>query len=181
MWCNQRTGRQAPPCNCSRTRSRVYVCMCACVHVCMCMCVFVCMYVCVCACARARCWCALFLAFFARATPPRSNDRCPCNTSLQWLLVQRLLAAATGVRAEQRADVQGRDADALTSGGKRPRSSMSPTLVLDQSSKPFLAIGSPGGGRITFTVLGALIAVLDMRMSLKVSRPPPCKPETRNP
>ena len=75
------------------------------------------------------------------------------------LRMQRLLAAATGVRAEQRADVQGRDADALTSGGKRPRSSMSPTLVLDQSSKPFLAIGSPGGGRITFTVLGALIAV----------------------
>ena len=34
--------------------------------------------------------------------------------------------------------------DALTLGGKRPRSSMSPTIVLGEDGKPLLAIGSPG-------------------------------------
>ncbi len=32
--------------------------------------------------------------------------------------------------------------------GKRPRSAMSPTLVLDDQGRPLLAVGSPGGSRI---------------------------------
>ena len=32
--------------------------------------------------------------------------------------------------------------------GKRPRSSMAPTIVFDQSNQPVLALGSPGGARI---------------------------------
>jgi gamma-glutamyltranspeptidase len=30
-----------------------------------------------------------------------------------------------------------------------------------------LAIGAPGGSRITYTVLGALLSVMDFKMSLK--------------
>jgi len=45
--------------------------------------------------------------------------------------------------------------------GKRPRSSMSPTLVLDQEGRLALAIGSPGGSRIIGYVLRALLGVLD--------------------
>ncbi len=37
-------------------------------------------------------------------------------------------------------------------GGKRPRSSMSPTILL-RSGKPYLALGSPGGSTIITTVL----------------------------
>ena len=37
---------------------------------------------------------------------------------------------------------------------KRPRSSMSPTIVLDKYGKPYLATGSPGGSRIIGYVLG---------------------------
>lgn len=33
-------------------------------------------------------------------------------------------------------------------GGKRPRSSMSPTIVTDKDNKPFIALGTPGGSRI---------------------------------
>ena len=33
---------------------------------------------------------------------------------------------------------------------------MTPTVVLDQVGRGMLAIGSPGGGRITYTVLRAL-------------------------
>jgi gamma-glutamyltranspeptidase / glutathione hydrolase len=50
-------------------------------------------------------------------------------------------------------------------GGKRPRSSMSPTIVLDHG-KPFLAVGSPGGSTIITTVLQILFDRLDEDTSL---------------
>jgi gamma-glutamyltranspeptidase / glutathione hydrolase len=46
-------------------------------------------------------------------------------------------------------------------GGKRPRSSMSPTIVLDDG-RPFLAVGSPGGSMIITTVLQVLLERLDL-------------------
>jgi gamma-glutamyltranspeptidase/glutathione hydrolase len=49
--------------------------------------------------------------------------------------------------------------------GKRPRSSMSPTIVL-RGGKPFLALGSPGGSTIITTVLQTLTNRLDRKMSL---------------
>ncbi|GAA1575997.1 gamma-glutamyltransferase [Kribbella sancticallisti] len=49
--------------------------------------------------------------------------------------------------------------------GKRPRSSMSPTIVL-RHGKPFLALGSPGGSTIITTVLQTLTNRLDRGMSL---------------
>ncbi len=53
----------------------------------------------------------------------------------------------------------------LPDGGKRPRSSMSPTILL-RDGKPFLAIGSPGGATIITTVLQTLMNQLDLGMSL---------------
>jgi gamma-glutamyltranspeptidase/glutathione hydrolase len=50
-------------------------------------------------------------------------------------------------------------------GGKRPRSSMSPTIVL-KDGKPFLALGSPGGSTIITTVLQILFDRLDEGMTL---------------
>jgi gamma-glutamyltranspeptidase / glutathione hydrolase len=50
-------------------------------------------------------------------------------------------------------------------GGKRPRSSMSPTIVLRNGS-PFLAVGSPGGSTIITTVLQILIDRLDLGLTL---------------
>jgi gamma-glutamyltranspeptidase/glutathione hydrolase len=50
-------------------------------------------------------------------------------------------------------------------GGKRPRSSMSPTIVLDDG-KPFLALGSPGGSTIITTVLQILFDRLDEGLTL---------------
>jgi gamma-glutamyltranspeptidase/glutathione hydrolase len=50
-------------------------------------------------------------------------------------------------------------------GGKRPRSSMSPTIVLDQG-QPVLAVGSPGGSMIITTVLQILLNYLDFGMTL---------------
>jgi len=50
-------------------------------------------------------------------------------------------------------------------GGKRPRSSMSPTIVL-RGEKPFLALGSPGGSTIITTVLQTLVNRIDLGMPL---------------
>jgi gamma-glutamyltranspeptidase / glutathione hydrolase len=50
-------------------------------------------------------------------------------------------------------------------GGKRPRSSMSPTIVLADGS-PVLAVGSPGGSMIITTVLQILVNYFDFGMTL---------------
>jgi gamma-glutamyltranspeptidase / glutathione hydrolase len=49
--------------------------------------------------------------------------------------------------------------------GKRPRSSMAPTILLD-NGRPYLAVGSPGGATIITTVLQILVNRLDFGMSL---------------
>ena len=51
-------------------------------------------------------------------------------------------------------------------GGKRPRSSMSPTIVLDGQGRPVYAVGSPGGSTIITTVLQTLVNRVDLGMTL---------------
>jgi gamma-glutamyltranspeptidase/glutathione hydrolase len=51
--------------------------------------------------------------------------------------------------------------------GKRPRSSMAPTLVFDRASGELVAtLGSPGGSQIINYVAKTLVGVLDWRMSI---------------
>ena len=51
--------------------------------------------------------------------------------------------------------------------GKRPLSSMAPTLVIDANGKVVLAIGSPGGSRIIGYVAKTIIAALDWDMNIQ--------------
>ncbi|MGW7051560.1 gamma-glutamyltransferase [Streptomyces sp. NPDC054887] len=53
----------------------------------------------------------------------------------------------------------------LPGPGKRPRSSMSPTIVLEEG-RPLLALGSPGGATIITTVLQTLTGHLDRGLPL---------------
>lgn len=50
-------------------------------------------------------------------------------------------------------------------GGKRPRSSMAPTIAFDPSGKPRIAIGAAGGATIIAQVAKALIGVIDWKLS----------------
>jgi gamma-glutamyltranspeptidase / glutathione hydrolase len=50
--------------------------------------------------------------------------------------------------------------------GKRPLSSMSPTIVL-KDGKPFLITGSPGGSRIITTTLQTIVNVVDYNMDIQ--------------
>ncbi|MFT7186192.1 MAG: gamma-glutamyltranspeptidase/glutathione hydrolase [Pseudohongiellaceae bacterium] len=52
--------------------------------------------------------------------------------------------------------------------GKRPRSSMAPTIVF-KGDEPYLAIGSPGGSRIINYVSNSLIALLDWNYPLQAA------------
>ncbi|MFD8028339.1 gamma-glutamyltransferase [Streptomyces sp. NPDC059717] len=54
----------------------------------------------------------------------------------------------------------------LPGPGKRPRSSISPTIVLDKDGKPVVALGSPGGATIITTVLQTLTWFLDRHLPL---------------
>ncbi len=62
-------------------------------------------------------------------------------------------------------DTQGGADPNLPGPGKRPRSSMAPTIVLSDG-EPLLALGSPGGSTIITTVLQTLVNRVELGMSL---------------
>jgi gamma-glutamyltranspeptidase/glutathione hydrolase len=63
-------------------------------------------------------------------------------------------------------EVDGKPVANAIEPGKRPRSSMAPTIVL-KDGKPVLAVGSPGGSRIIPYVAKTLIAWLDWEMDIQ--------------
>ena len=92
----------------------------------------------------------------------------------------RVVAAGTGVLLNNEMDdftvklgeanlfglVQGEPN--LIAPGKRPLSSMSPTIVL-RDGKPALIVGSPGGGRIITAVVNTLVNVIDYGMDIQAA------------
>jgi len=54
-------------------------------------------------------------------------------------------------------------------GGKRPRSSMAPTIVLDGSDKLHAVVGSPGGSLIINYVAKTLVGLLDWKLDPQVA------------
>jgi gamma-glutamyltranspeptidase/glutathione hydrolase len=60
--------------------------------------------------------------------------------------------------------IQG-EANAIAAG-KRPLSSMAPTIVL-RDGKPYLVVGTPGGPTITTAVLQAIVNVIDFGMNAR--------------
>lgn len=63
-----------------------------------------------------------------------------------------------------RPEIGGRAVANRVEPGKRPRSSMSPSLVFDEAGALVAVVGSPGGARIISYVAQALVALLDWRM-----------------
>jgi len=58
-------------------------------------------------------------------------------------------------------DSDGRAIANRVEGGKRPRSSMAPTIVFDADGKVAMVLGSPGGSRIIAYVVKAIVAHVD--------------------
>lgn len=53
--------------------------------------------------------------------------------------------------------------------GKKPLSSMAPTIVLDKENRPFLSIGSPGSSRIISALALTLSNIIDYNMPLQLA------------
>ena len=66
-----------------------------------------------------------------------------------------------------RSEFLGRPAANRVQGGKRPRSSMAPTLVFDREGKLHMVLGSPGGLAIINFVAKTLVATLDWGMDIQ--------------
>jgi gamma-glutamyltranspeptidase/glutathione hydrolase len=61
-------------------------------------------------------------------------------------------------------EAEGRAVANRVEAGKRPRSSMSPSIVLDAEGRPALLVGSAGGARIIGHVAQTIVAVLDWNL-----------------
>ncbi len=64
-------------------------------------------------------------------------------------------------------DREGRPAANAVAAGKRPRSAMTPVVVLDAKGRFVAAIGSPGGPAILAYNLKALVGILDWKLSMQ--------------
>lgn len=62
-------------------------------------------------------------------------------------------------------DAQGQPIANAPAAGKKPRSSMAPTLVFDSEGKFELAVGSPGGNAIIAYVVKAIVGMLDWNLT----------------
>ncbi|OYU72173.1 MAG: gamma-glutamyltransferase, partial [Burkholderiales bacterium PBB5] len=70
------------------------------------------------------------------------------------------------------ADAQGRPVANRVQPGKRPRSSMSPTLVFDaQDGRLLMSLGSPGGAAIIHFTAKALVGMLAWELDAQQRRP----------
>lgn len=54
-------------------------------------------------------------------------------------------------------------------GGKRPRSSMAPTIVFDRAGDVFAVLGSPGGNRIILYNLKGIVCMIDWRCDTELA------------
>ncbi|WP_373746494.1 gamma-glutamyltransferase [Neisseria dentiae] len=65
-------------------------------------------------------------------------------------------------------DEEGKTVANSVAGGKRPRSSMAPTIVM-KNGEPYMAVGSPGGSRIIGYVAKTLTAHIDWGMDIQAA------------
>jgi len=87
-----------------------------------------------------------------------------------WLLGGAFVAGDTGVPMSNRMQAFRLDAGSpnVLAGGKRPRTTLTPTVVL-KDGKPFLAIGTPGGDSQDQQILLVLLNIIDFGMDVQAA------------
>ncbi|MEO6212800.1 MAG: gamma-glutamyltransferase family protein [Vicinamibacterales bacterium] len=87
-----------------------------------------------------------------------------------WLLGGAFVAGDTGVPMSNRMQAFRLDAASpnVLLGGKRPRTTLTPTVVL-KDGKPFLAIGTPGGDSQDQQILLVLLNIIDFGMDVQAA------------
>jgi gamma-glutamyltranspeptidase/glutathione hydrolase len=87
-----------------------------------------------------------------------------------WLLGGAFVAGDTGVPMSNRMQAFRLEADSpnVLAGGKRPRTTLTPSVVLKEG-KPFLAIGTPGGDSQDQQILLVLLNIIDFGMDVQAA------------
>ncbi len=87
-----------------------------------------------------------------------------------WLLGGAFVAGDTGVPMSNRMQAFRLDPSSpnVLAGGKRPRTTLTPTVIL-KDGNPFLAIGTPGGDSQDQQILNVLLNLLDFGMGLQAA------------
>jgi gamma-glutamyltranspeptidase/glutathione hydrolase len=87
-----------------------------------------------------------------------------------WLLGGAFVAGDTGVPMSNRMQAFRLDPSSpnVLAGGKRPRTTLTPTIVL-KDGRPFLAIGTPGGDSQDQQILLVLLNVIDFNLGLQAA------------
>jgi gamma-glutamyltranspeptidase/glutathione hydrolase len=87
-----------------------------------------------------------------------------------WLLGGAFVAGRTGVPMSNRMQAFHLDPASpnVLAGGKRPRTTLTPTVVL-KDGKPFLAIGTPGGDSQDQQILLVLLNIVDFGMDVQAA------------
>jgi gamma-glutamyltranspeptidase/glutathione hydrolase len=87
-----------------------------------------------------------------------------------WILGGAFVAGKTGVPMSNRMQAFHLDASSpnVLAGGKRPRTTLTPTIVLKEG-KPFLAIGTPGGDSQDQQILLVLLNIIDFGMDVQAA------------
>lgn len=87
-----------------------------------------------------------------------------------WLLGGAFVAGDTGVPMSNRMQAFRLDPGSpnVLAGGKRPRTTLTPSVVL-KDGKPFLAIGTPGGDSQDQQILQVLLNIIDFRMDVQAA------------
>ena len=98
-----------------------------------------------------------------------SGNAVAMTTTVQGLFGARIMASGfllnnNLIAFSFRPEIDGRPVVNRVEAGKRPRSSMAPTLVFDPQGTLRVIVGSPGGERIIGYVAHTLIAILDWAM-----------------
>ncbi len=93
-----------------------------------------------------------------------------CTKTINHFFASGLTAPGTGIILnDQMADFDKRPGQANSvEGGKKPLSSMTPTLLF-KDGKPFASIGSPGGKRIISTVALLISGLVDFDMDIQTA------------
>ncbi|HYT73260.1 MAG TPA: gamma-glutamyltransferase, partial [Vicinamibacterales bacterium] len=87
-----------------------------------------------------------------------------------WILGGAFVAGTTGVPMSNRMQAFHLDPSSpnLLAGGKRPRTTLTPSIVL-KDGKPFLAIGTPGGDSQDQQILLVLLNIIDFGMDVQAA------------
>jgi gamma-glutamyltranspeptidase/glutathione hydrolase len=105
----------------------------------------------------------------------RDGNVLSMTTSIESAFGSRLWAAGFLLNNEltdfafRPVDARGRPLANALAPGKRPRSSIAPTIVFDETGKPWATLGSPGGSRIILYVVKTLVALIDWQLDAQAA------------